>query len=103
MDNIMVETIQALGAILASQIFVSIALVQYLKEKWGLEGKAAEITSLIVGFVLGALVAVSYLAQMDWEVSVSRGIGVFLFLVMATLGPSGGYKTLRTLLGAETP
>lgn len=98
MNNIILQTIQSLGLVLVTLIIISMTLVQYLKEKWGIEGKAAEIASLVVGFVLGALVVVSYLDQLNWSASVSQWVGIFLFLVVATLGPSGGYKTLRALV-----
>lgn len=101
MDNIILQTIQSLGLVLVTLIIISMTLVQYLKEKWGVDGVAAEIISLVVGFILGALVVVSYLDQLGWSASVSQWVGIFLFLVVATLGPSGGYKTLRTIVVAH--
>lgn len=99
MDNVILETVKTLALVLATLIFISMAVIQYLKEIWGLSGKGAEIVALVVGFILAGLVVVSYLEQMGWHVSISQGIGVFLFLVIGTMGPSGGYKTLRALLG----
>ena len=101
MENIILETIKVLGNVLIAFTFVGIAVVQYIKEKWGLQDKAAEILSLSVGFVLGVLAILSYLEQMLWTVSISQGIGMFLFLIISTIGPSGGYKTLRSLLGTS--
>lgn len=101
MDNIILETLRTLALVLATLAFISMAVIQYLKETWGIEGQAAEVLSLVVGFVLAGLVVVSYLDQMAWHISVSQGIGVFLFVVVGTISPSGGYKTLRELLGSS--
>lgn len=98
MDNIILQTIQSLGLVLVTLIIISMTLVQYLKEKWGIAGKAAEMVSFSVGFILGALVVISYLDQLGWSASLSQYVGIFLFLVVATIGPSGGYKTLRALV-----
>ena len=99
MENVILETIRTLALVLVTLIFVSMAVIQYLKETWNVKDKAAEIVSLCVGFLLGGLVVVSYLEQLAWHISISQGIGVALFMVIATIGPSGGYKTLRSLLG----
>lgn len=99
MENIILQTILILGAVLLTLIGVGVAVVQYVKEKWGVEDKPAEILSLCVGFLLAGLVVLSYLEQMAWTVNISQGVGIFLFLVVGTIGPSGGYKTLRALLG----
>lgn len=101
MENIIIETIRILGNVMIALTFVGIAVVQYVKETWGIQDKAAEILSLSVGFVMGVLAVLSYLEQMLWSISISQGIGIFLFLVVATIGPSGGYKTLRSLLGTN--
>ena len=99
MENILLQTLITLGMVMITMIGIGLAVIQYVKEKWGWEDKKAEVLSLGVGFILGALVAVSYLDQAAWQVSISQGIGIFLFLAVATIGPSGGYKTLRSLLG----
>ena len=101
MENIILKTILILGGVLITLIGIGVALIQYMKEKWGWEDKKAEILSLGVGFVLAALVVLSYLEQMAWRVNISQGVGIFLFLVVGTIGPSGGYKTLRALLGGK--
>ena len=101
MDNIILYTLRLLVGTLVTLTVIAVALIQYLKEKWGLKDKAAEIASLVIGFVLGALVVVSYLELNGWTATVSEGIGMFLFLIVATIGPSGGYKTLRALLGSN--
>ena len=101
MDNVILYTVRMLGGTLITLVIIAVMLIQYLKEKWGLKDKAAEIASLVIGFVLGALVVVSYLELNGWSATVSEGIGMFLFLVVATIGPSGGYKTLRGLLGSS--
>jgi len=102
MENIILETILILGGVLLTLIAIGLAVIQYVKEKWKIEDKPAEIMSLCVGFVLAALVVLSYLSQMAWNINLSQWVGVFLFLVVGTIGPSGGYKTLRALLGAKT-
>lgn len=99
MNNIILETLQTLALVLVTLIFISMAVIQYLKEIWGLKDKAAEITALVVGFILSGLVVVSFLEQMGWHISISQGIGIFLFMVVGTIGPSGGYKTLRSAIG----
>lgn len=101
MENIILSTVVTLGVVLTTLVGIGIAVIQYVKEKWGIEDKPAEILSLCVGFILAALVVVSYLEQMAWTVNISQGVGIFLFLVVGTIGPSGGYKTLRALLGSE--
>lgn len=101
MENILLNTVIALSTVLITLTFVAMSLIQYLKEKWNIEGKAAEIVSLVVGFLLSGAVVVSYLEQMGWHVSVSQGIGIGIFVVVGTISPSGGYKTLRALLGKE--
>ena len=101
MENIILKTILILGGVLITLIGIGVALIQYMKEKWGWDDKKAEILSLCVGFILAALVVLSYLEQMAWRVNISQGVGIFLFLVVGTIGPSGGYKTLRALLGGK--
>lgn len=101
MENIILSTVVTLGVVLTTLVGIGIAVIQYVKEKWGVEDRTAEILSLCVGFILAALVVVSYLEQLSWHINISQGVGIFLFLVVGTIGPSGGYKTLRALLGSE--
>ena len=101
MENQILGTITTLSIVLGTLTFVSLGVIQYLKEKWGLKDKAAEITSLCTGFVLSAGVVVSFLEQAGWVINISQGIGVGIFMVIGTIGPSGGYKLLRTLLGTN--
>jgi hypothetical protein len=98
-QNTILETIRILSGVLIGIIVIGLALIQYLKEKWGVEGKQAEIVSLVVGFLLGLGVVLSFLDQNGWNVSLSVWVGIALFQVVATIGPAGGYKTLRSLLG----
>lgn len=99
MENIILGTIMKLGAVMVTLVGIGMAVIQYMKETWKWEDKKASVLSLGVGFVLSALVVLSYLEQMAWRVNISQGVGIFLFLVVGTIGPSGGYKTLRALLG----
>lgn len=99
MENIILETIKILGQTLISLSIIAVMVVQYLKESWKVKDKAAQILSLVIGFLLGLLVVISYLDLNGWSISISQGVGIFLFLVIATISPSGGYKTLRSLTG----
>lgn len=101
MDNVLLNTVVTLSTVLVTLTFVSMTLTQYLKEKWKVDGTAAEITSLVVGFMLSGAVVASFLEQLGWTATVSQWIGIALFMIVGTISPSGGYKTLRTLLGKE--
>lgn len=101
MENVILNTVVTLSLVLVTITGVGIAAIQYVKEKWGVKDKAAEIVSLASGFLMGGAVVVSYLEQLAWHISISQGIGIGMFMVIATIGPSGGYKTLRSFLGKD--
>lgn len=96
MDNVIFETIGKLAGLLLPLSALVMSLTQYLKEKWGVVDKAAEVVSLVVGFVVSALVAVSFVFPDS-----AQWIGIALFVVFGTIAPSGGYKLFRSLLGKE--
>ena len=99
MEHTVFDTLSVLSGMLGRLILVVMALVQYIKETWKVSGVKAEVTSLVVGLLAGGAVSASYLEQLGWQATVSQWIGIAFFMVLATIGPAGGYKTLRTLLG----
>lgn len=102
MENIILGTFNELSLVLVTLIFVSIVVIQYLKEKWNVKDKAAEVVSLCVSFFLGLVVVLSYLDQNGWRLSLSSWLGVALFMLVATVGPAGGYKAIKELLGPKS-
>jgi hypothetical protein len=97
--NVILETIKLLGGILAILLPIGIAVIQYLKEKLDVSDTGAEIVSLVVGFLLSALVSWVYVAGLGYQLMFGQWIGVALFVIIGTIGPSGGYKVLGELTG----
>jgi len=99
--EVIFQTVMQLAAILLALAFIAIALIQYLKEKWGLAGRLAEIVSLVIGFCLSALVALVYASEALYKLSIAQWVAVLLFVIIGTIAPSGGYKTLGQLAGTR--
>lgn len=99
--NTILETIKVLGSILALIVPLGVVVVQYLKEKLNVADKAAEIVSLFVGFVMSGLSAAAFIMDVGFPLTFAQYVGVILFLVIGTIGPSGGYKFLGSLTGSR--
>lgn len=94
--NVIVGTIKTLGVLLLSLTGISLTVVQYVKEKLGVDDKKAEIVSLVCSAVLAALVGWYWADSMKYVLELGQWIGVGLFVVIGTISPSGGYKLLGT-------
>ena len=101
MDNVILETIKVLGSLLLTVSAIAALVIQYVKESFKISDKSAGILSLIVGLVLSALVAWVYAADAGYHLELGQWVGVGLFVVVGTIGPSGGYKLLGALSGAR--
>lgn len=100
--NTILETIKVLGSILALIVPLGVVVVQYLKEKLGVADKAAEVVSLVVGLLMSGLSSTAYVMDVGVNtLSVGQWVGIVLFLVIGTIGPSGGYKFLGSLAGSR--
>ena len=97
MENLeqILTTLLLLIGILLGLSFVALQLIQYLKAKWGIENKAAEVVSLVVGFLLSALIGWVYVDAMGWQLTPGQIAALVLFVVVGTIAPSGGYKFLK--------
>lgn len=102
MENVILQTIQTLGVILLALVPIGLTTIQYAKEKVGLSDKRAELFSLVIGFVLSALVAWVYAADLGYQLVLGQWVGVALFVVLGTLGPSGGYKVIGSFSGSRS-
>jgi len=102
MDNVILETIKTLGALVLTLSGIASLVIQYVKEYLKISDKKAGILSLIVGFTLSALVAWAFVADAAYHLELSQWIGVALFVVVGTIGPSGGYKLLGALSGSRS-
>ena len=99
--NIILETVKTLGVILLGLIPIASILIQQIKESVKFEDQAAGRLSLVVGFITAALVAWVYSAGYSYTLELGQWVGVFLFVAVGTVGPSGGYKVLGALSGAR--
>lgn len=94
-----VKTVETLGAIMLTYSGVIIFTLQYLKEKWDLKDKKAEILSLVFGFISSGLTSWAWIASIWPNVVLPQWIGLGFFMLVGTLSPSGGYKFLGAITG----
>jgi len=99
--NIILETIKVLGAILLGLVPIAAVLIQQIKESAKIEDQGAARLSLAVGFIISALVAWVYAAGFNYALLLGQWVGVFLFVAVGTVGPSGGYKVIGALTGVR--
>jgi len=101
MDNVILETIKSLGVTLLALIPIGLATIQYSKEKLGIADKYAEGVALSVGFILSGLIAWVYVDGLAYSLELGQWVGVGLFVVLGTIGPSGGYKVIGSFSGSR--
>ena len=96
--NDLLELVKELSKSLFAISGFGLAIIQYIKDTVKIEDKAASILSLVVGFLLSAVVDVVYLISLGWTVDLSQGLALGVFTVLGTIGASGGYKFLKSLV-----
>ena len=101
MENEIIVTVKDLSVILATLVPVALFVIQQIKESVKLENKSAEILSLGVGCLLSVCVAAVYANDSGFALTLSQWIGLGIFVVLGTLGPSGGYKFLAEIAGSR--
>jgi len=74
-----------------------------VKEKYIKSGKAVEIISLVLGYIVAGLMCWSFADNLSYGLSLDQWIGVAFAFVFGGLGPAGGYKLLATFADARTP
>ena len=102
MENVILETVKTLGAILIGLIPIGSVVTQTVKEAIGLVDKKAQVLSFGIGFVLSALVAWVYADGLGYSLELGQWVGLGLFIVLGTVSPSGGYKVIGELAGTRT-
>ena len=99
MDNIIVVTVQEVFTILLTLSVLAMGAIQWAKEQFSLQNRAAEILSLVVGFLLSGLVGLYWVDLNEYTLELGQWIGVGIAVVVGGLGPSGGYKLIGTFSG----
>jgi len=99
--TVILETVKSLGVILVTLIPIVLGVVQIIKEKFKMSGNAAEVVSLVAGFLSSGLVALVYANGFAYALELGQWVGLGLFVVIGTIGPSGGYKLLGVYSGTR--
>ena len=94
-------TIETLGGALIGLMVIGLATIGYGKEKLKISDKSAEVFSLIVGFILSGLIAWVFVESFDYVLELGQWVGVALFVLLGTIGPSGGYKVIGSFAGSR--
>lgn len=102
MEYEIIQVFNDLGTLLLKLIPIAVLIIQYAKDKLKIQDSKAEIFSLVTSFILSALALLSYVDKLGYSLTVQQGIGSFLFMVVGTIGPAGGYKLLGDLAGIRS-
>jgi hypothetical protein len=90
---VMVEKMAGLSLVF---IPVIVMVIEYAKQSLGYEGTKAQILASGISLGFGILLVVAFLVP-----GAAQWVGIAIFLVVMTVGPSGGFKMLESFLGKK--
>ena len=90
---VVVQKMAGLGVVFVPVI---IMVIEYIKQGLGWEGNKAQWLASGISSFFGVLIVVAALIP-----GATQWVGIFMFLVIMAMAPSGGFKLLESFVGKK--